>query len=78
MAADAKFCPGCGKPPGKACAKCGAALGEGSAFCPSCGAKDVPKCMRCNAEIAADAKFCPGCGEACSPQRRGTRRLPGQ
>lgn len=58
----AKFCPECGKPMGRVCPKCGAALANGAKFCPECGSKTSAACPKCNAEIPQGSKFCPECG----------------
>ena len=52
-------------PAGKPCAKCGAAVPDGSKFCPGCGEKQESGsfCPGCGAAVPAGAKFCPGCGK---------------
>lgn len=50
---------------GTPCAKCGAAVPQGSKFCPACGAKqESAACPKCGAQAPAGAKFCPSCGQA--------------
>jgi len=68
IAADAGFCPKCGKPqtpPTKACVKCGAQVPADALFCPRCGTGlGTRACAGCGAQLAPDAKFCPKCGRA--------------
>ncbi len=67
MAANAKFCPECGKPAataatGTPCAACGAMVPAGAKFCPECGKPTAVTCAKCGTPLAAGAKFCPECG----------------
>ncbi|NLI77659.1 MAG: SPFH domain-containing protein [Candidatus Riflebacteria bacterium] len=65
MAANAKFCPNCGKPntAGQAaCVACKKPMPAGQKFCPECGAPQSAACPGCQKPIAAGAKFCPECG----------------
>ena len=73
VAAEAKFCPHCGKPPrgteasgteparpGTVCPKCGAQAAAGAKFCASCGEPLRVVCAKCGAEVTG--KFCAECG----------------
>lgn len=65
MAAEARFCPLCGKPnrqrQNPVCDKCGCAIPVGAKFCPGCGDAYNP-CPSCGADLPADAAACPACG----------------
>lgn len=61
IAAEAKFCPVCGKPTSVLCRACNHPIPDGSKFCPDCGVGQSAACPSCGKPVG-DAKFCPDCG----------------
>jgi membrane protease subunit (stomatin/prohibitin family) len=69
LAADARFCPGCGQPRATAstCSSCRAQLPNGASFCPGCGQRQGgSSCPECQAPNPAGARFCTDCGHSLS------------
>jgi membrane protease subunit (stomatin/prohibitin family) len=69
LAADARFCQGCGQPRATAssCSSCRAQLPNGASFCPGCGQQQGgSSCPECQAPSPAGARFCTACGHSLS------------
>jgi membrane protease subunit (stomatin/prohibitin family) len=67
MGADARFCPGCGRPSVVVvrCLQCSEDLPPGARFCMKCGTavQEKASCPKCRADVVAGARFCMKCGE---------------
>ena len=63
IAADAKFCPGCGAAFVR-CPECNSANKADSANCSSCGKPLPKKCEKCGTMVNGGMKFCSNCGNS--------------